>query len=111
MRRFRRVLDINVPNHEHLRNEIDYAQVEHENQRQAMHKDRFLLEAALETDKRIASLDETARALYHILALHVAYLQAIVWVNPDKAEEQCLRWLKEGAKNDSFRCLGYAGDG
>lgn len=107
MRRFNRIIDKQIGKNTDLRHQIDYAQVQHEQHRAAMHKDCHLLEAALETDKRIASLDEEVRTFYHALARQVAYLQAVVWVNPCKEEEECVQWLKEDAKNDPFRCLGY----
>lgn len=108
MRRFKRIADVSIsPNTANLRNEIDYERVQSEKQCEAMHKDCRLLEAALETDKRVASLDETVRTLYHSLAARLAYLREVIWVNPDKLEEECIAWLKGGAKSDPFRCLGY----
>ncbi len=108
MRRFKRIADVSIsPNTADLRNEIDYENVQSEKQRKAMHKDCRLLEAALATDKRVASLDETVRALYHSLAARVTSLREVIWVNPDKPEEESISWLKGGAKSTPSRCLGY----
>jgi hypothetical protein len=77
-------------------------------QREAMTKDILLLEAALKTDRRIASLDEnTARKYYTQAARTIPKLREIVWVNPDKPEETPIGWLQAGAPADDFRMLGY----
>jgi ABC-type iron transport system FetAB ATPase subunit len=78
-------------------------------QRDAMAKDILLLEAALATDRRIVSLDEnTARKYYTQAAKTIPKLREIVWVNPDKPEEQPIEWLQAGAPADDFRMLGHA---
>lgn len=78
-------------------------------QRHAIFKDFHLVEAALATDQRIASMDQKMRRLLSIAASEkgVEELRAIVWVNPDKSEEQALAWLKDGAPHEQKRCLGY----
>jgi hypothetical protein len=76
-------------------------------QRSAMAKDILLLEAALETDRRIVSLDEnTARKYYTQAAKTIPKLREIVWVNPDKPEERPIEWLQSGAPADDWRMLG-----
>jgi hypothetical protein len=76
-------------------------------QREAMAKDILLLEAALATDRRIVSLDEnTARKYYTLAAKTILKLREIVWVNPDKPEENPIEWLREGAPADDWRMLG-----
>jgi len=78
-------------------------------QRHAIFKDFHLVEAALATDQRIASMDEKMRRLLSIAALEKAVkeLRAIMWVNPDKPEEQAVAWLENGACYEKERCLGY----
>lgn len=78
-------------------------------QRNAIWKDFHLIEAALATDQRIVSMDQKMRHLLSIAATKkgVKELRAIVWVNPDKSEEQALAWLKDGAPHEAKRCLGY----
>ncbi len=76
-------------------------------ERAEMTKDILLLEAALETDRRIVSLDEnTARKYFTRAAKIIPKLQPIVWVNPDKPEETPIEWLQNGAPADDFRMLG-----
>jgi hypothetical protein len=76
-------------------------------QREAMAKDILLLEAALATDRRIASLDEnTARKYYKLAAQTIPKLREIVWVNPDKPAENPIGWLQSDAPADDFRMLG-----
>ena len=80
-----------------------------DNERSAMTKDILLLEAALETDRRIVSLDEnTARKYFTQAATTIPKLQQIVWVNPDKPKETPIEWLKADAPADDFRMLGYS---
>jgi hypothetical protein len=76
-------------------------------ERAAMTKDILLLEAALDTDRTITSLDEnTARKFFTKAALTISKLQKIVWVNPDKPEETPIPWLQAGAPADRDRMLG-----
>lgn len=77
-------------------------------QAQAMLKDCHLLEAALETDKLIISLDETARQLFHGVGKHVGQLRSVVWVNPGKPDEAAQDWINRGAKSEKDRCLGLS---
>jgi hypothetical protein len=81
-----------------------------DNQRAEMTKDILLLEAALATDRRIVSLDEkTARKYFTNAAKESVKLQALVWVNPSKEEENPIEWLKCDAPADPERMLGYLG--
>ena len=76
--------------------------------RAAMYKDACLVEAALATDRTVASLDERVRALFRQATEHVGALRAIVWVNPEQEEETPLLWLRNGAPAEPERMLGYA---
>lgn len=69
-------------------------------------KDLCLIEAAITTDKTVISLDEKARKLFDKAATQMTELRNIVWVNPDKAEEKPIEWLRNGAKSESDRRLG-----
>lgn len=72
-----------------------------------MRKDFFLIHDALATDRRVASLDEnTARRLFQIAAKSVSEIRDICWVNPERAEEEPVEWLKVGAPFDLKRLLG-----
>jgi len=72
----------------------------------AMLKDIHLIEAAQATDQTVISLDETVRKLFNLSTKHIGVLKNIVWVNPDKADEQPFLWLKNGAKPEKKRLLG-----
>ena len=93
------------PAHQPLRQGIDDT-ARTESQRQAMQKDCCLIEAALATDLSVVSLDENARKLFADASANVNELKNVVWVNPDKQEENCPTWLSEGAKPESARRLG-----
>jgi hypothetical protein len=78
-------------------------------QRAEIVKDICLLEAALETEQLIVSLDEnTARYYFTLAAQSISILKTIVWVNPDRVdEEQPEIWLEEGAPSQKQRMLGF----
>ena len=73
-----------------------------------MFKDLRLIEAALATDKTVISLDDkTARKFFGKAAVQVDELKDIVWVNPDKIEEEKpIEWLENGAEAERDRLLG-----
>jgi hypothetical protein len=74
---------------------------------EAMLKDFRLIEAALATDKTVISLDDTVRKLFDKAAVQVGELRNVVWVNPDKTEEEKpIDWLKDGAQAEKKRLLG-----
>jgi len=73
----------------------------------AMRKDFHLIDAALASDRTIASLDEAVRELFIAASSSVGELKSIVWVNPAKEEEQPIFWLQNGAKAEKERQLGY----
>lgn len=75
--------------------------------RKAMRKDFHLIEAAMAFDRIISSLDEEARSLFNSAVRNVILLGKIVWVNPDKAEEEPITWLEDRAKPERKRMLGY----
>jgi hypothetical protein len=72
-----------------------------------MTKDLCLIEAALATDKIVISLDDnTARKFFSEASVKIEELRDIVWVNPDKVdEENPIEWLKNGAEAESDRFL------
>jgi hypothetical protein len=76
-----------------------------ENVVKIMLKDAHLVEAALATDLRLAALDETARGHFSRLAATLASLRRVIWVNPDREDEQAIDWLEEGARPERGRRL------
>ncbi|MHB8598207.1 MAG: hypothetical protein ACYDER_15500 [Ktedonobacteraceae bacterium] len=78
-----------------------------QNKQDAMLKDVHLLEAALQTDNIVASLDETVRQYFHKATSTIVVLKRITWVNPCKDEETAIEWLEHGAEQEKERCLGY----
>ncbi|MCY4106180.1 MAG: hypothetical protein OXG02_05690 [Chloroflexi bacterium] len=97
-----------------LREKIKRFASEDESQRdnliEDMLKDVHLLEAALITDKRIASRNDTQRedfARASRSAMRIGMIKKIMWVNPAVENEYCLNWLKKGAPVEPERQLGY----
>ena len=78
-----------------------------EKERAAVLKDAHLIEAALETDLTIVSLDETARGLLRRAAQNVKPLKQVLWVNPTNDEEHTIGWLEGGAEDEEARQLGF----
>ncbi len=69
----------------------------------AMLKDAHLLEAAINSEKRIASLDDKARTLFAVAAKAYMPIQAVCWVNPDLEHDSVVEWLKTGAPLEAAR--------
>lgn len=77
-------------------------------EQQGMLKDAHLIEAAVDTDRRVVSCDDTVRRLYRRVAQRVDDLREIVWVNPTKTVDEKPRdWLQDGAPAQPQRMLGY----
>ena len=77
-----------------------------ENEIEAMQKDFHLLQAALATDQTVVSLDETIRGLFKRASQQVGEIRNIIWMNPDRTEEeQPIAWLQNGALPEAHRQL------
>jgi len=75
---------------------------------EAILKDFRLIEASLDSDKIIISLDDTARDYYADLSTHIAEIQSILWLNPaQESFEALFDWLQRGAKPLKKWTLGY----
>jgi hypothetical protein len=72
----------------------------------AMDKDLHLIEAALDADRIVISLDETVRALFDHAAQAVVELREVCWCNPDQPSEAASTWIASGAKWEYSRRLG-----
>jgi hypothetical protein len=106
MERRKKVCDIgNPPRDKNLRTKIS-STARSEKQIETMEKDFHLLQAALETDQRTISLDETIRGLFARASQRVGEIRNIIWVNPDRvAEEEPISWLQNGAPPEPHRQL------
>ena len=101
----RRKIDrINPPEDQTLQDKITTTTSD-ENEIEVMEKDFHLLQAALATDQTVISLDETVRELFARTAQSVGEIQHIIWVNPDRLEEQPILWLQNGAPPEAHRQL------
>lgn len=98
------VVALDTPTDVDLEEAIDEA-AEFEGRCVEMQKDRHLLVAALHTDRRVISLNETDRKRFARICDQVTRIQAIIWVNPAQRDEDCRRWLHEGAKPEAHRRL------
>lgn len=68
-------------------------------------EDAHLVEAAIVTDRSIASCDEKARKVFAEASGRVGEIGTIVWVNPTTEAEAPVSWLQAGAPAESHRHL------
>lgn len=102
----RKVCQLDISANEELRGKIEQVIAE-EKKRNAMLKDVHLVEAALEADKTVISMDQTVRLYFQEGAPKVVVFKQIIWVNPSKEDERCLEWLQNGAERERERMLGH----
>lgn len=95
----KKLIPLNVEERQDLRQQVELANIT-QGQKEAMLKDCHLIEAAINTDRRIISLDDAARKLFVGLSGSVADIQDVLWVNPVSDSEQVITWL-EGAPNEA----------
>ncbi len=76
----------------------------------AIRKDMLLVEAALATDSRVASLDEEVRSLLRAFSEQWGRIKTVAWVNPSKVEDKTIAWLSSGASPQKEQLLGYKDD-
>jgi hypothetical protein len=75
--------------------------------RNILEDDMHLLEAALATDRTVASLDDRARNHFAYASVTVQDIADVCWVNPGSAEERLTKWLSAGAKPEAHRMLSW----
>ena len=101
----KKVLRINALVDEELRNKIEKTAT-NPDEIEDMQKDFHLLDAALATDQTIISLEEIIRGLFARASQRVGEIRDIVWVNPERIEEEePLVWLQNGAAPEDQRKL------
>ncbi len=76
-----------------------------EYQMHRMDKDMHLVEAALISDRLIASRDESVRSDFRMFACDIRALSTLTWVNPCVPEDEAMDWLKAGAPSERHRFL------
>jgi hypothetical protein len=98
---------IEIPSHHSLEKRIKLA-VADKRVVAIIEKDRRLIEAALATDERVASLDDEVRDCLRDHCSKLPEVASVCWVNPKNPTEGAVAWLESGAPADRFRTLGYA---
>lgn len=108
---FARKLDFRIDDVENskLREQIEQHAATETDTREML-KDALLLEAAMATDWIVTSMNETDHQRFKDVSQHIFEIRAILWVNPDIPDENCIQWLEDGAPADDFRKLGYRDD-
>ena len=96
---------VDPPVNQALRDEIEGTATSG-NEIEEMRKDFHLLEAARATARTVISLDENIRGCFARAAQHIGEIRDIVWVNPERTEEEePLVWLRNGAPPEDHRQL------
>ncbi|MEM9275874.1 MAG: hypothetical protein AAGA80_23375 [Cyanobacteria bacterium P01_F01_bin.143] len=90
-----------------LENKIKSLPEKDGNIKKAMLKDCLLIEAALATDKIVISSDKRVRNHFRKASQTIEELRDILWVNPNNEKDQAIDWLKDGAKIEPKRLLGF----
>jgi len=99
MRSLRKVDDLNPATEDALRDLIT-SRMGLANERQQMQKDLRLIEAALEADLIVVSLDNRARTAFANLARYSKVLCSVKWINPVDDRERLTAWLEGRATAD-----------
>jgi len=103
----RKKLDlVNLEELEGLRQKIDLIDIPQAS-RTAMLKDCHLIEAAIATERRIISLDATARELFSVASHNVKEIRDVIWVNPAHDSGRIVAWLNDGAPDQLKWQLGH----
>ncbi len=102
----RKICQIDAPADDGLRSKVEQC-ASSEKKREAMLKDIHLVEAAIQADKIVSSMDETVRHCFHEATRKIGVLRQIAWVNPCKSQETAIAWLRDGAELENGRLLGY----
>jgi hypothetical protein len=76
--------------------------------RKAVQKDLHLVEAALATDKRVASRDDAVRSHFCSLCITVTALRHVQWVNP-ASNATALAWFRDGCPDAQAHLLRVPG--
>lgn len=72
--------------------------------RAAVRKDLLLVDAALDSDRRVLSLDDTVQGHLRSLSAYEADIADIHWTNPQDA--RCVTWMSTGASDEQRLTLG-----
>lgn len=75
--------------------------------RKAMLEDIHLVEAALNTDFTVSSVNSADQAKFCKAAQYVKEIRQIVWADPNKNKNEVIQWLKAGANPVDKWMLGY----
>ncbi len=101
----KKVVPIDADDDSRLRDALTIAATS-DKSRAAMLKDAHLLEAAVESDNRIAALDDAVLGLFAKASRQLKSIRKVCWVNPDRDFDGVLEWLEAGAPLDKARHLG-----
>jgi hypothetical protein len=102
----RRFYPLDVPPNDQLRQALEELDVE-EGVKLILREDVHLIEAALAVNHIILSRDVTARKHFHAAAYPIKELRAVVWADPCNPDDECVAWLKSGARLEKKRRLGF----
>ena len=100
----KKIVRINPPEGAELQNKVT-STTNDEDEIEAIEKDFHLLHAALATDQTVIRLMKASDDFSDDASQQVGEIRNIIWVNPDKVEEQPIAWLQNGAPPEPRRRL------
>lgn len=100
----KRIDVLSVEINENLREKLNKV-AKSERERDDMIKDYHLLEAALESDRRVVSCETLVRRHFAHACKSVGEINAILWINPTDETEGIFMWLENGAPDEEKRRL------
>jgi hypothetical protein len=109
MQKKRKIITIEVTEKSGLRQTVSDFHEQARTKQEAALKDFHLVEAAIETDWIVISLDDTVRKIFAEACQEGDQLAKVIWVHP--SDEDILVWLENGAiPQDNKRLLAYNPD-
>ncbi len=105
----KKIVAVNIQPKRSLKNRIRRA-VPDQSIRALIDKDRHLIEAALITQERVASLDDQVRKHLANHCVSLTEVNSICWINPAAPSEKAIEWLKAGAPPERHRRLDQTRD-
>ena len=95
----------NVPVFENDSFKTSIDTIEDKGIKNAIIKDRHLVETAFGSDRRVGSLDDTMRGHLKRMDSNCPQLGSLIWVNPTRKSEFVIAWIESGAPAQKKRTL------
>jgi hypothetical protein len=89
----KQIFPIKIDEHERIESSLSDFGLTDKQEKNAL-KDCHLIDAALKTDKIIASADDRAKEIFSIAAIKAEIMQKLIWINPKKIAAELIVLLE-----------------